>query len=97
MNLKIAPLIINNLRILRLQGFKAQIVRGILTPALQSSWQMAQARLKLKLERTDVRCRSILIPPAALLCITIRKNFVFQRKGFGASRALFFHKETMKP
>ena len=35
MNLKIVPLIINGLRILRLQGFKARgLLRGILTPAL---------------------------------------------------------------
>jgi hypothetical protein len=29
--------------------------------------------------------------------ITIRESFVFLRKGFGSSRALFFHKETRKP
>ena len=35
MNLKIVPLIINGLRILRLQGFKARgLLRGILTPVL---------------------------------------------------------------
>jgi hypothetical protein len=34
MNLKIARLIINDLRILRFQGFNARILRGILTPAL---------------------------------------------------------------
>jgi len=31
------------------------------------------------------------------LCITIRENFVFLRKCFGSSRALFFYKETRKP
>ena len=37
MNLKIAPLKINDLRILRFQGFNARILRGILTPTLSPS------------------------------------------------------------
>jgi hypothetical protein len=38
MNLKIVPLIINGLRILRLQGFKARgLLREILTPSLSPS------------------------------------------------------------
>jgi hypothetical protein len=36
MNLNTVGLIINNLRILRLQGFNARIFRGILTPALSN-------------------------------------------------------------
>jgi hypothetical protein len=52
MNLKIARLIINDLRILRFQGFNARILRGILTPAL-SPLRGEGARLASRVESTS--------------------------------------------